>query len=396
MDKNEKLILGITMLAHGLVHGYMLTIPLLVPLWMQEWAITEATIGLIVTAGYACFGLGSLPAGVVVDKIGSFKVMKLCMLSTGISLFLGGFAQGIYTLSLVLVLLGLSVSLYHSSGMTLVSKKISARGKALGLHGVGGNLGVVALPALASVLLLFMEWRALLIIYAVPSLAVVILLYIIDTQAIEGTLTKDEVGATESINYKDMWNKKFILLLLIYLFGGLYYRGSLTFLPSFFQRLNFPSLTLFGRSLAAPSYLYSGVLIFGLLGQIISGILNDYYSSSRLLIILSLATAISLLLMPLLGIGLQVILIMLFGFLLFFLQPVKNVMLAENTEAERRGLAYGIAFLVNFGVGALGATVAGFVIQNYSYNFFFISLAIFAGLNFLVAISLEKEILNSE
>ncbi|MFC6725793.1 MFS transporter, partial [Halobium palmae] len=68
------------MLAHGMVHTYELSIPIFVTIWLTEFdsidllvtqlPVTTATVGAVVTGGYALFGLGALPGGVVVDRIG--------------------------------------------------------------------------------------------------------------------------------------------------------------------------------------------------------------------------------------------------------------------------------------------------------------------------------------
>jgi len=71
---------GLVMLAHGMVHTYELSIPIFVSIWLAEFdtlhfagleiGVTQATLGVVVTAGYALFGLGALPGGIVVDRIG--------------------------------------------------------------------------------------------------------------------------------------------------------------------------------------------------------------------------------------------------------------------------------------------------------------------------------------
>lgn len=388
LDKNERLMLAKVMVAHGLVHGYMLIIPLIIPIWMEQLAITEATIGIVVTAGYSVFGISNLPAGYLVDKIGSYRIMQICLGGSALALLFGSLVQGITSLTIVLVLLGLFSGLYHPAGLTLISKKISQRGKALGLHGVGGNLGIALLPLLGGILLLFIGWKTLFIIYALPAAFLALTL----NWGIPAKIETDESLAEETaeVNYKGLVNNTFLFILLIYLCGGLYYRGSLTFLPKFLETISLPDITILGESLPPQRYLYSGLLIFGLMGQIASGIISDHYPQEKILLIVYSSTAILLVGISVIGGPVQIGLLMLFGFLLFAIQPLQNNLVAKHTVSKRRGLSYGLTFLSSFGFGALGATLSGFVIQNYSYSIFFISLAGFALLGGLVTFRLDK------
>jgi MFS family permease len=51
------------------------------------------------------------------------------------------------------------------------------------------------------------------------------------------------------------------------------------------------------------------------------------------------------------------------GFALFVIQPLYQATVAEYSPAEARGLSYGYTYLAVFGVGALGASLAGAVLE---------------------------------
>ena len=48
-----------------------------------------------------------------------------------------------------------------------------------------------------------------------------------------------------------------------------------------------------------------------------------------------------------------------FGFLLFGLEPLQNVLVTSRVPPAWRGRAFGVTFLAVFGVGSIGALVAG-------------------------------------
>ena len=51
------------------------------------------------------------------------------------------------------------------------------------------------------------------------------------------------------------------------------------------------------------------------------------------------------------------------GFFLFLVQPLYQATVAEYTPPDTRGLSYGYTYLAIFGIGALGAAMAGALLQ---------------------------------
>ena len=59
-----------------------------------------------------------------------------------------------------LLVWGVAASVYHPSGLALISKGVDERGTGFAYHGIAGNVGIGLGPLLAAVLLLFFDWRA--------------------------------------------------------------------------------------------------------------------------------------------------------------------------------------------------------------------------------------------
>jgi len=53
-----------------------------------------------------------------------------------------------------------------------------------------------------------------------------------------------------------------------------------------------------------------------------------------------------------------------FGFLLFSLEALQNTLVTREAPREVRGLAFGFTFLSVFGIGAIGATLAGYLLDR--------------------------------
>src|SRR2546428_1308 len=65
---------------------------------------------------------------------------------------------------------------------------------------------------------------------------------------------------------------------------------------------------------------------------------------------------------------------LLFGFLLFSLEPLQNILVTGEVPGPLRGLAFGFTFLSVFGIGSLGAALAGWLIANHASAILFLVL----------------------
>ena len=74
-SSNDRSIVGPYDDAHAMVHTYELSIPILMTLWLEEFALSKAVLGGIVAVGYGLFGLGAVPGGVLSDRFGSKRLI---------------------------------------------------------------------------------------------------------------------------------------------------------------------------------------------------------------------------------------------------------------------------------------------------------------------------------
>jgi MFS family permease len=389
MNENDRSIISMTMLGHSLVHTYELSIPILIPIWMAEFAVNEATIGIVVAAGYGLFGLGSLPGGVLTDRYGSHRLITGCLLGMGASFLLLGLVPNVIGLTLALLVWGAAASVYHPSGLTLISTGFVRRGEGFAYHGMAGNVGIALGPLFAAILLTEFTWQVVVVILAVPAL----LGGLLTTQ-----LSIDEMAATTDRTaeaaYADggIWSLTefraasrrlflggFIIVFPLVILEGLYYRGSLTFLPNLLETFAIMEpITVAGRSLEPAQYIYIGLLVIGMVGQYVAGRLTDHIRPEHgMLGVFTLLVFISVLFIPAANRGPGALLVVsaLLGIVLFAEQPFLQATAAEYSGTDIRGLSYGYLYLGAFGIGALGAAMSGAVLTYATYDLLFLLLA---------------------
>lgn len=106
------------------------------------------------------FGLGSLPSGKLGDLWGRRQMMLLYFAGIGISSLLVSQAQNPLQLSLLLSLMGCFASIYHPVGIPMLIQHSTTPGRAIGINGMMGNLGIAAAALLTGWVVKDFGWRA--------------------------------------------------------------------------------------------------------------------------------------------------------------------------------------------------------------------------------------------
>jgi len=401
VNRNDRSIVGLVSLAHAMVHTYELSIPILIPIWLEVFPVTDSVVGAVVAAGYALFGLGALPGGVLSDRIGSRRLIAACLFAMAGSFLLLSVAPSVAVLAVALVCWGAGASVYHPSGLSLISTGVENRGDAFGYHGIAGNLGIALGPLAVTLLLLVADWRTVTALLAIPAVAAGLVATRVrfdehaatattgdgdDTAEADGGDAKSDVGVSSFAEFlaesRTLLVGPFVAVFVVMMLSGLYYRGVLTFLPDLLSAFpSFAPVEVGGRELQPYRYAYSGLLLVGVLGQYTGGKLTARVPTERALTGAFAALAVlAVVFLPAADAGLVPLIVVgvLLGFALFVVQPLYQATVAAYTPPGTRGLSYGYTYLGVFGVGALGAAIAGTVLQYADAPTLFAILAGFA------------------
>ncbi|PSP83048.1 MFS transporter [Halobacteriales archaeon QS_1_68_17] len=362
------------MAAHAMVHTYELSIPVLVPIWLEQFQVSPFVLSLVVSVGYGLFGLGSLPAGVLADTYDARTLIVGCLVGMGGSFLALTVAPSLWLIGVALLFWGVAASVYHPSGLSLISRGVEKRGTAFAYHGMAGNLGIALGPFVTLLLLLAFDWRIAVGLLALPAGAAALYATTVDideraaARAADGGADDRATGGITSLSgflstSRTLLASTFAVVFVLVMFSGLYYRGTLTFLPEILRDVPvLEPVTIGGREYTPGDYVYVGLLMVGVFGQFVGGKLTDRMPVEYgLLAGFASLTVVALLFVPATAVGLAAILVVAaaLGFSLFFVQPFYQATVAEYSPAEARGLSYGFTYLGTFGVGALGAVVAG-------------------------------------
>lgn len=79
MNRKEKLIVLSCSLSHGLIHSYGLILPTLLLILAKHLGASKLDIGIAANIYGLALGLGSIPAGLATDMVGSRHVIAIAL-----------------------------------------------------------------------------------------------------------------------------------------------------------------------------------------------------------------------------------------------------------------------------------------------------------------------------
>jgi len=370
-EKRAILFLGS---AHALTHAMMLSFPaILIPL-MDELDLGLFGVGVLGNIGYLLFGVGALPAGFLSDRWGPRKMLFFFFAGACISCLAIFLSRGILTLAIGLLLSGASASLYHPAGLSYITRKVRSRGKALGYHGMAGNVGLAAAPVMAAWSAVNYGWRSIYIVLAIlfGIMAIVDCRSTFWDEGREREGLDEDSGRTLSDGTE---RASLVVLYLMLILAGFIYRGALTYLPTY---LSSPTANGKGWDLTVSQAgsMTTFALLLGIVSQWIGGNLSQRIRLEYLGLLLILLALPFLFLMGHSGGVMLMAMTALFIFFYFCWQPVSNGLIAQYTHHSFRSLGFGLSFTLSFGAGSFASSVAGKIGDEYGLDKVFIFLGV--------------------
>jgi MFS family permease len=149
--------------AHTLTHYSLLILPTAVLAMAAPGGRFGGSYGSILTlatAGFVFYGVFSLPQGWIAHRIGRPALMTIFFIGTGLSMMATGLCGSPATLAVAIGATGFFAAIYHPIGTAMLVDAAGDRpGRAIGVNGVFGNIGVGLAPVVTAFLADFAGWR---------------------------------------------------------------------------------------------------------------------------------------------------------------------------------------------------------------------------------------------
>jgi MFS family permease len=411
---NEQKVIWFTSFSHFITHSYMTLLPAVLVVIAAEHSMSFLDIGIIANIGYFLYGLGSFPSGYLADKFGSKRTLTVGVFGMAISSILVGLSAGAISFAITYGLLGIFASIHHPAGLSLIARRVmTSRGKALGFHGVFGNIGLFLTPMAAALsVMLFNTWRAAYLVYGIIGIGFGIVIYVARIEeepdlswrnlfdwpmklmgGREGTgketMQPQIIAAEKDADAQPSMTIIPVALLVLYvgsILSGFIFRGSLTFFPSLLQREVY-FITSHDEPVVVAGFVTTAILSLGLIGTWFGGYLNDKIKVPEWFPVL-----IFLIIAPVLyGISRftdswLLAISCLFSLVYYAWQPSHNFLIAKYTKKASQGLGFGVNFFLIFGMGSIATAIGGYMADDYGIDRFYWIMSIVAFCAMLAAI----------
>jgi len=196
MNREEKKIVGLMGCSHALSHGFMLIYPAVLLLLQKEFSMDYLELGVVGNIMNFCYGLGALPGGMIYNYLGPKRLFLICFLGSSFVAILVSLSSTIALFAAGLALLGIFGSLYHPLGNAVISAKVREYGRAMGIHGAVGNIGLSLAPFIIGLIASRWGWRQAYLFFAIPGIVLSAGSFFVDLSL------KREKGSTSSVPAK--------------------------------------------------------------------------------------------------------------------------------------------------------------------------------------------------
>lgn len=373
MTKNERNVLITTCFGHFLCHFNMLIFPAMVLPLSSRLNLPLAEVLSLSFWMYLLFGITALPWGVAADRIGAKTLMILYYAGMGLCALCAWAALDSPALfSLALAGIGLFSGIYHPTGLGLISKQIKRVSYGMGINGMFGNLGLAVAPLLAGLIIWIGGPRTVYLVLGGINLTGLIIIAIRPLPTIKSAPAKPVDNNGKS---------GFLILLVAMMLGGIAYRGATVILPAYFELRNqdlFLWLTThlptgLSANLVATT-ITSGIFLVGMFGQYMGGYVAERFSLQYCYLIFHVITVPAAFLMAWTADLPLIVLALVYFFFLLGMQPIENTLVSQLTPPRLRHSAYGMKFVLTFGMGALAVKGVEMIEKYYSIVWVYPSL----------------------
>jgi benzoate transport len=168
----------------------------------NEWGISGAELGTIISAGLIGVVVGSFLLAPVADWLGRRSCLVICLSLTGAGMLMGSLSESPLELTMWRFITGLGIGGINGCINVVVTEYSNSRlrGFCIGIYAAGFGIGATVGGIAAATLLAEFGWRLIFAMGAINSLFGIILVLWLMPESIEFTIQKNGKKALERVN----------------------------------------------------------------------------------------------------------------------------------------------------------------------------------------------------
>ncbi len=361
-------LLPLFVLAH-FGHHLLTALPIpLLPMIRSDFSLDYTQSGWVVSAFSLSYGIGQLPAGWLTDRIGPRLMITIGICGVALAGFFVGLSQTFLMMIIFLIFMGLLGGGYHPASPPMISALVHPRnrGRALGLHMIGGSASFFLAPLIATAIAASWGWRGSFIGLAVPTTAFGILIYVILGK--QKTSKPTEPGSIKGRQEGPRLPgrlRHLITFIVLSTFTHAVIFATMSFIPLFLVDHGGYSKEKAGAFFA---FLYAA----GLWSSPLGGYLSDRWGRIPVILTVCFIAGPVIYLLNWVSSGWGIgILLLTIGMIIYVRMPVSEAFIIEQTSPHRRSMVLGIYFFSSMEGGGFLTPVMGYLIDKLGFYYSF-------------------------
>jgi MFS family permease len=337
-------VIGLVGLAHASSHFGHLLLPLMFPVFMNEFGLSYSELGLLMTTFFVVSGVGQAFSGFVVDRLGARPLLFLAVSVFALACVAASLVTGYVGLLAVAALAGMGNATFHPVDFTILNQRVSGPrlGYAFSAHGLTGNLGWAAAPVFFASFSLAFGWRNAYLAAALVYLLVLAVL-VLHRDQLSTQVTRRAPSAAGAQPEHDM---AFMKLPVVWWCFGFFLLSTMTLavVQSFAVSI---LKAMHGVSFEAATLTLTGYMLCGALGMLIGGFVAARVANSDKVVAWAMSAGAVLLAVcgaGVLGANATMVVLAATGFAVGIGGPSRDMMIKKATPKGATGRVYGLVY----------------------------------------------------
>ena len=348
----------------------------LIPFLRVELGLDTLAVGFMVSIPLLVQGVTAIPGGLLADRIDRSRLIAIGLLVSGFGGLMMVWVNNVSQLIVFVSFFSITMSLVHPPALSAVSDLVSPsfRGKALGLFGSAGTLGIALGPITSSLLVNNIGWRWVYLLWSIPSLLMPALIFRLKLEETKKGDERQTNTGRLSMEFGIFRNLSLILVLMLMGFRAMGGNAINTYItPYFVDQLNIEA--------ALAVFIFGLRPLMGVFASSLGGVMADKIGERRWLALGFICQIVALLVAASSGRSFSFVIAgyLLYSFFGLMEMPAEQSIITKITPAHSRGLAFSLTFLPGTIAGSFSPVLVALLVDALGiWQIFPYAIAMFA------------------
>jgi len=345
-------LLSMLTLGHGINDFYSVLLPVLLPAIALDFDLSYTQFGFVLLITTLSSGFLQPLFGYLADKYGIQKPIIV----VGFAMFITGLAGYSIASSFMIIVAfsfvyGLGETTFHAQSTGYLTEAFAAnKGKAMGIHGLGGSIGNFLAPIVAALLITLYDWRLASLLLTIPAILIIGIFW--------GNLKNRKVKAPTS--FISGLTPAVAILGINFGLIVMFHKGFLAFFPTWLLEK--------GETLTSAGAITSLMLVIGIVAQPFGGMLFDRFGGRVVFILSPILASVALAMLTSVEGVLVIPMTILIGMATTMTFPVALAMASSIASDGNAGMSVGLVFGIGSTMASFTPLITGFLADQFGLN----------------------------